>query len=349
MERKDLEALRDKVPCGAVLETEGWKIDRKESSKRAVKYRRGKDEIVIVTHAGKGWFDPMSEAKGDVFGLSEHVSSFGFVKALARVSELVGFVPSQPDWKKPARHNANASIPVRWNSRPRIKPGSATWRYLNVLRCIQQEILHRANARDSIREGPYRSLWTAHRDASGLVTGWEERGPQWRGFATGGSKRLFQFGAINSKRLCVTEAAIDALSLAAIEAAQDANFSETLYVSTGGGWSPITDAQLHSFAQTPSLYLVAATDRNRQGEVYAERLCLIAQEAGCRFSRLLPEHEDWNEDLKALSKAAGKAQIGGGEKEGIKPGCRIPPSIAKTFTSLGSRLDAKRGAQLEAN
>ena len=68
MERKDLEDLRDKVSCSAVLETDGWKMDRKESSKRAAKYRRGEGEIVIVTHHGKGWFDPMSDAKGDVFG-----------------------------------------------------------------------------------------------------------------------------------------------------------------------------------------------------------------------------------------------------------------------------------------
>jgi hypothetical protein len=104
MRRKDLEELREKVSCSAVLETDGWKIDRKESSKSAVKCRRGEGEIVIVTHAGKGWFDPMSDAKGDVFGLSKHLSSFGFVEALERVVELVGFVPSQPIWRKPVRH-----------------------------------------------------------------------------------------------------------------------------------------------------------------------------------------------------------------------------------------------------
>jgi hypothetical protein len=114
------------------------------------------------------------------------------------------------------------------------------------------------------------------------------------------------------------------LSLAAIEAAQSANSSETLYVSTGGGWSPNTDALLRSIAQTPGLHLVAATDRNRQGEVYAERLRLIALEAGCRFSRLLPDLEDWNEDLKALPQELCKAQNGRGEIEGIKPGCRMP-------------------------
>jgi Toprim-like/Protein of unknown function (DUF3991) len=324
MERKDLEDLRDKVSCSAVLETDGWKMDRKESTKRAVKYRRGKGEIVIVTHIGKGWFDPMSDARGDVFGLSEHLGSFGFVEAIERVGGLVGFVLTQMAWKKSSRRIENESITTRWNSRPRIKLSSATWRYLNDVRCIPPQVLHSAIGQTCIREGPFGSLWAAHKDAFGSVTGWEERGPQWRGFATGGSKRLFRFGAPNPRRLCVTEAAIDALSLAAIKATCAKFIAETIYVSTGGGWSPNTDALLRDYGQTPGLLLIAATDRNRQGETYAERLRLIAQEAGCRFSRLMPQSEDWNEDLKALPQAAGKAKNQGGEMEGIKPGCRMP-------------------------
>jgi Protein of unknown function (DUF3991)/Toprim-like len=336
MERKDLEDLRDKVSCGTVLETEGWKIDRQESTKRAVKYRRGEGEIVIVTHSGKGWFDPMSEAKGDVFGLSEHLKGCSFVEALERVGELVGFVPSQSVWRKPFREKNISSVTTRWNTRLRVKPGSATWRYLNEVRCIPRDILYRAIAHDCIREGPFGSLWAAHKDHTGLVTGWEERGPQWRGFATGGSKRLFHFGAANPRRLCVTEAAIDALSLAGIEANCPTSFSETLYVSTGGGWSPNTDALLCHYAQTPGLLFVAATDRNRQGETYAGRLRLIALDAGCRFSRLMPEHEDWNEDLKALPQGLGKAKNGGGEIEGIKPGCRGPKAHIKGEASPAS-------------
>jgi hypothetical protein len=37
----------------------------------------------------------------------------------------------------------------------------------------------------------------AVRDAAERVRRAAQAGPQWRGFATGGSKRLFQFGAIN--------------------------------------------------------------------------------------------------------------------------------------------------------
>ena len=38
-------------------------------------------------------------------------------------------------------------------------------------------------------------MWAAHTDEAGAVAGWEERGPEWRGFATDGSKVLFRLGA----------------------------------------------------------------------------------------------------------------------------------------------------------
>ena len=68
----EINELRDKVHCGVVLERTPppWKLDRKESTKLSLKYRRGKGEILIVSHAGRGWWDPTIDAKGDVFGLA---------------------------------------------------------------------------------------------------------------------------------------------------------------------------------------------------------------------------------------------------------------------------------------
>jgi hypothetical protein len=73
----EINELRDKVHCGVVLERTPppWKPDRKESTKLSLKYRRGKGEILIVSHAGRGWWDPTSDAKGDVFGLVQKGSS----------------------------------------------------------------------------------------------------------------------------------------------------------------------------------------------------------------------------------------------------------------------------------
>ncbi len=110
------------------------------------------------------------------------------------------------------------------------------------------------------------------------------------------SEASFRFGAQAADRICVTEAAIDAMSLAAIEVLRP----DTLYVSTGGGWSPATDEALRHIAMGSHLRLVAATDNNRQGDVYAERIQAIAAEAGARYVRSRPRGDDWNEDLKAL-------------------------------------------------
>ena len=146
-------------------------------------------------------------------------------------------------------------------------PGSPAWRYLTRERGIPAEILKQAVACDRLREGPQGSMWAAHGDSAGAVTGWEERGPEWRGFATDGAKKLFRFGPVGSERICITEAAIDAMSVAAIEDLRP----DTLYVSTGGGWSPATDEAIRDLAKRANAWLVAATDNNRQGASWRNR------------------------------------------------------------------------------
>ena len=296
MEKKDIEELRERVPCAAVLEKAGFAIDLKESTRKAIKYRRG-DDIVIVIHDGKGWFDPLSDAKGDVFSLVEHLDDIGFAEVLQRVSDLVGFVPKEPVWTRPARETEpTASIPGRWTQRRKPWPGSMTWRYLRDERGLPEAVIHAAMQQDRLREGPRCSMWAAHIDDDGAVTGWEERGPEWRGFSTGGAKVLFRLGPIGAIRLCITEAAIDAMSFAAID---NLRF-DSLYLSTGGGWAPATEAAIRALAARPDVQLVAATDNNAQGEVYAARIEAIAVSATCGYERLAPAHEDWNEGLRAF-------------------------------------------------
>lgn len=298
METSEVEYLKERVTCAAVLEKAGFAIDVKESTRRAVKYRRG-DDIVIVIHDGKGWFDPLSDAKGDVFSLIRHLDGGSFAEVLATAAELVGFTPAEPAWTRGAReHKPVASLSERWRARRAPWPGSATWRYLRDERFLPETIIRAAIRQDRLREGPRGSVWAAHVDDAGVVTGWEERGPEWRGFSTGGSKVLFRLGVLEGLRLCVTEAAIDAMSLAAMEGLREGS----LYLSTGGGWSPVTEAALWVLASRPGAQLIAATDANAQGEAFATRLRAIAEEAGCDWLRLTPSAEDWNEVLKARMK-----------------------------------------------
>lgn len=264
-----------------------------------MKYRRD-DDIIIVIHDGKGWFDPLSDAKGDVYSLVQHLDGCDFLEAFVQVASLVGFEPREPEWKRQSRETeSDQSIPDRWAARRKPWRGSATWRYLRDERHIPEQVIRTVIAQNLLREGPRGSMWAAHQGADGVVTGWEERGPEWRGFASGGSKVLFRFGFKGAARICVTEAAIDAMSLAAIEKIR----RDTLYVSTGGGWSPATDSAIRLLGERPDARLVAATDANTQGEAFVSRLRELAGELSCDFERLKPLAEDWNAMLKDAATA----------------------------------------------
>lgn len=297
MKREELEALRAKVSCEALLEQAGYEIDLKESTRRAVKYRHG-GNIIIVTHDGRGWFNPLGDEKGDVFGLAMLLERIAFPAAVEAVAALVGFQLSRPEWNPSWPAVADGVIGDRWRRRRAPSPGSGAWRYLSWERSIPAAIIRQAIWEDILREGPSGSMWAAHVDSYGRVVGWEERGPEWRGFSTGGSKLLFRLGPSDPNRLCVTEAAIDVMSLAALEGPRE----QTLYLSTGGGWSSATDAALAELTMRPGLTLVAATDANSQGDIYAERLRAVAEASGCDWQRLRPPAEDWNEVLKAKDK-----------------------------------------------
>jgi hypothetical protein len=291
MERQQLEAIRNTVSCAVVLEQAGFQVDRKESTRRAVKYRRG-GEIAIVIHGGRGWFDPLSDRKGDVFDLHAWLQPNHFAATLKAVGLLAGVQASTPTWPAPVRPACSSCIPKRWSSRPTLRQGSPAYRYLSDTRMIPRRILQRATLQQVIRQGPCGSAWFAHHDSHGKICGWEERGPQWRGFSSGGTKVLFPFGNAAAIRLCITEAAIDALSLAAIERER----FDTLYVSTAGGWSPATESAVRDLASHIEI-LVAATDHDSQGEVFADRLRRIAVAVDCGFQRRRPCRGDWNEDL----------------------------------------------------
>jgi len=96
--------------------------------------------------------------------------------------------------------------------------------------------------REQVKQGPNAGAWFTHRGHDGRLTSIEIRGPDYRGFSTGGNKTLFRLpdAPIGSRlpvtQLAVTEAPIDAISLAAIEKLR----ADTFYISTAGGMGPHT-------------------------------------------------------------------------------------------------------------
>jgi hypothetical protein len=152
---------------------------------------KGKTER--VNHDGRGWWDPKSTAKGDVFGLVQHLDpglSFGAARRVLR--PLAGLAPDFPLHARTAPEPIAAplSITQRWAQHSRLTLGSPVWTYLSRDRAMPDTILRAAIVADAIREGPFGSAWFAHRLA-GEITGIEMRGPAWRNFPKGGDKTLF--------------------------------------------------------------------------------------------------------------------------------------------------------------
>jgi len=305
----EIERLKASVSCAALLERlpPVWRLDRAESTRRSLKYRRGDCEIVIVNHDGRGWWDPLSEAKGDIFSLVRHLDpGLNFGEARRVLRGFAGIAPASPRALR-ARRTGLSDIPVarRWERRRPLSCGSPAWRYLTGPRALPERILVAARVADAIREGPRSSAWFAHRDGAGQLTGIEMRGPAWRGFSAGGDKTLFRLpgGPGRLSRVAVCEAAIDALSLAAIERER----RDTLYAATAGGMGPATIAALQQLLQVlstdPAGMLIAATDADTAGRRYAARLHEMATEAGVRLDAILPPDglNDWNDALRAIT------------------------------------------------
>jgi hypothetical protein len=299
----ELQLLRASVHCVAVLERMscGWKLDMRQSTRRALKYRRREGEILIISHNGRGWWDPLSRAKGDVFDLVQHLDpSLNFGQVRQALRQLLGNAPSFPGVLREEKSRTVAQpIAARWSRRPLLRRGSAAWRYLTDQRALTAAVIEHAAGQDAIREGHYGSAWFAHRDA-GQVSHVEIRGPDYKGSLRGGRKSLFRYlpARAISHRLAIAEAPIDALSLAVLEECRP----DTLYVGTGGGMGPGTiealQAIIAELAHHPDALIAGATDANVAGDRHAQYHAEFADAARVRFERLRPpDNLDWNDVL----------------------------------------------------
>lgn len=312
---REVEELKS-VSCAVLLERQAspYKLDKAESTRDCLKYRRGKGEIILVTHGGRGWWDPGSAtAKGDIFNLVQHLQpGLNFGQARKVLRDFVGIAPTYTTHAK-AREKSKPDVPVslRWARRPIVSTGSPAWNYLTTTRRLPRSVVKAAITHKQLREGPQASAWFAHRDHKGRLTGIESRGPEYRGFSSGGEKTLFRLPGAQPgaetpvTRLAVTEAPIDALSLAAIEELR----TDTLYVSTAGGMGPHTlealGQAMQSLAQQLDAQVAAAFDADEMGDRYAGFLSELAAGVGLTAERLIPPEgrKDWNDVLTGRAEA----------------------------------------------
>jgi hypothetical protein len=162
----ELDLFRGSVNCAAILEGLGrpWRLDARESTRRALKYRRDEGEVLIITHEGRGWWDPQSTAKGDVFALVQHLDpslNFGHVRQVLRryVGIALRYTPAE---RRRGREGYTRSVAERWATRPRLRPGCLTWAYLTEERRLPPAVLELAAQQDAVRDGAYGRLQAGH-------------------------------------------------------------------------------------------------------------------------------------------------------------------------------------------
>jgi len=306
LSESDRATITSGVSCALLLERHGYALDKKDSTRKCLKYRRGKGETVIVNHHGHGWWDTGGTlGKGDVFSLMRAFNpSLPFYEVCKELGQLVGVEPTSTPWVRAQKESADARPPAeRWAKAKSLRKGTRAWQYLTETRCLPEWLLRKAAANGSIRDG-FHAAWFSYRDGQGAITGVELRGPDTRIQLSNSVKTLFRFQlrpGTPVRRLVVAEAPIDALSFAAMDPGIG---DDTLYVATGGGMGPETvaalEAQLDAMRDNPDALLVVATDRDEAGHRYADRLYDLADEYGLDYTRLYPPGgaNDFNQALQ---------------------------------------------------
>ena len=131
-------------------------------------------------------------------------------------------------------------------------------------------------------------------------------------------------------RVAVCEAAIDALSLAAIERSR----RDTLYAATAGGMGPETIVALQQLLQVlsadPAGMLIAATDADAAGRRHAARLAALATEAGGAVRR-----DPAAGRAERLERRAARADAG------VVTPDRVPPALLIDCVHAGKKRTGK--------
>ena len=259
MRDPEIEELRDKGHCAVVLGAYTAALDAR-SGRRApsfsLKYRRGKGEILIVSHGGRGWWGsdqrrqgrcvqprPTAWSRGSTSVMSESAcANFAGLSPSFPIAERAG-APQSFFWTDPSPNVGLIGRPCG-----RIWP---TWRYLARKRFLSIGD-HRGGFRGRRPGGGPRP-----QAAQRLVRSFQRRGfrsPTSQTFAGRLTKASFPPAALRSpssacphrfnpsRGLVLAEAAIDALSLAAIEKSR----ADTLYAASGGGMGLGTIAALEA-------------------------------------------------------------------------------------------------------
>jgi hypothetical protein len=285
----------------------GYRRDRRESSVSShVLRHEASDDKIVVRKDQDGHWTYFSVRDG-----RDHGTIIDFVRRRGRHFSLGCVREELRSWLGTPRPLPEAlELPRRSLPAPRRPVAevfeaarvASTCDYL-AARGLRPETLSDPRFAGTWRVDARGNVLFAHRDETGLLTGFEVKGRGFTGFAAGGTKSAWQSAVQGSDRaLVVTESAIDALSHHQLYAEHR---QATRYLSTAGqpseSQTELVDRTLARLPHTTTV--VAAVDADAAGHALAGRIRELVHGHGLVFRRDLPEcAKDWNELLQRVER-----------------------------------------------
>ncbi|XSG84092.1 MAG: DUF3991 and toprim domain-containing protein [Methylohalobius sp. ZOD2] len=302
--RDELEQFKRDINIVEYAAAQGYKIDRRESSRSSVVLRgHGDDKIIVATDRdGHGiYFSVRDEAdNGSIIDFVQRRKGLNLGQVRRELRQWIGKQtdPSLVTIRKPNPTNRNRPRIQGWWMQMKPQP-SGGHSYLRR-RGLSTEILEDLRFASMIRMDHRGNAVFPHHDRDGL-SGYELKNEGFTGFSKGGEKRIWHTTNImRAPRIVVVESAVDALSHAQIT-----GDTEAAYISIGGQPSPEQWELLHGAlakAEARGAEVIIGTDTDPAGDRLAEHIEELAPGA----EREVPEAgKDWNDQLQHQARQAG--------------------------------------------
>ncbi|MEM9409508.1 MAG: DUF3991 and TOPRIM domain-containing protein [Planctomycetota bacterium] len=320
---EELEEFKTQINLCDYAESQGFVLDRKQSSKSSAVMRHScGDKIVVARRPSGHWiyFNIHGNDKGSIldFVASRKSLTLGFVRKELRswnsgrgggvepgnlrtakrsmINKQYDLVPSIQDFDR---------VNLTWARSRSLLPSD---RYLEA-RGISSELCNDPIFSDRVRIDERNNCIFPHWNKTGQLCGFEIKNHGFTGFAPGGEKGLWCSRPRQTDRIMVvSESAIDAMSVAAIF-----NPNDLRLFSTAGACSPSQIDCLKSAARKmPSRSIIwLAFDNDESGQE-------IASEVETELSSIDQQHEiivklpttagkDWNDVLRHKTRTYGNA------------------------------------------
>jgi hypothetical protein len=283
----------------------GYQRDRRESSVSCHVLRHPASDDKIVARKDRDGHWTYFSVRDD----RDHGTIIDFVLRRGRHSSLGSVRDELRSWLGTPRPLPETLELPRRSARSTQRPVAEVFEAARVMptcdylagRGLRPETLSDPRFAGTWRVDRRANVLFAHRDDSGVLTGFEVKSRGFTGFAAGGTKSAWQSLACpGDLKLVITESAIDALSHYQLFR------GAALYVSTAGAPSTGQMELLGRLIErlTPGSIVVAAFDADEAGHKIASRIeALTRRLRRLHFRRHSPAGaKDWNEVLQHVER-----------------------------------------------